>query len=162
MKYTVTPHRYQLCKLFHCGLSWLEDTVHPRSIKNGTTMAYYLSTATCRTHNNNNNTDPSMPTNYALPRGTVDLESKHLDTLISKRQVQGKTRKGFRFLGRDIHNYIWPRTLWWQSRYAIYVVNNDPPPIESLHSLLMATFLLILHLIIYTLGSDIKRKSSTN
>ena len=45
--------------------------------------------------NNNNNiehigvTGLNMPTNYALPQGTVDFESKYLDTLICKRQVQG-------------------------------------------------------------------------
>ena len=56
-----------------------------------------------------------MLTNYALPQGTIDLESKCLDVLISKRQIQGMMIiKGFRFLGRDIHKYIWLRTLCWK------------------------------------------------
>ena len=104
---------------------------------------------------------PSMPTNYALPQGTVDLESKCLDALISKRQVLGMTRKGYRFLGRDIHKYIWPRTLCWQSRHAISTVTNNPTPIESMHSLLMAILFLILHLSIVFLNSAINRKSLT-
>ena len=57
--------------------------------------------------NNANNNDitvhgPSMPTNYAQPRGSGGpLESTNLDSLISKRQVQGMTRKGIRSLGGD-------------------------------------------------------------
>ena len=47
-------------------------------------------------NNNNNKHDtipgPSMPTNYTLPRGTVNLESQCLNTLISKRQVHEEKR----------------------------------------------------------------------
>ena len=103
-----------------------------------------------------------MPLNCALPQGSGGpFESTSLDTLISKRQVQGATKKGFRFIGRDIHNYIWPRPLCWQSRYAIYAVTNDPTPIALMHPCSMVIILLILHLsICLFLGSGINRKSS--
>ena len=60
----------------------------------------------------------------------------------------------------DVHKHIPPHILCWQSRPATYVVTNDPMPIASLHLLSMATFLLILHLIIILLGSGIHQKSS--
>ena len=108
------------------------------------------------------NNCPRMPTNFALPRGSGGpFESTSLDSLISKRQVQGMTRKGIRSLGGDVHKYIPPRTLCWQSRHAIYAVTNDPKPIASLHSLLMVAFLLILRLNIFILGSSINQKLKT-
>ena len=69
-----------------------------------------------------------MPSNCALPQGTVDPESICLDALISKRQVQGMTKKATGS-SAETSKYIWPRTLWWQSRYAIYAVTSNPTPI---------------------------------
>ena len=63
-------------------------------------------------YDNDTNGGPSMPTNYALLRGSRGpFESTSLNSLISKRQVQGMTRKGIRSLGEDVHKYIPPRTL---------------------------------------------------
>ena len=72
------------------------------------------------------------------------------------------TRKGIRSLGGDVHKYIPPRTLCWQSRPAIFRINNNTPPITPLHSLSVATFILFLDLIVFTLSSGVIRKPSIN
>ena len=101
-----------------------------------------------------------MPSNCALPRGSGGpFESISLDSLISKRQVQGMTKKATGS-SAETSKYIWPRTLCWHSRHAIYAVTNDPTPITLMHPCSMATILLILHLSILFLGSGINRKSS--
>ena len=103
-----------------------------------------------------------MPSNCALPQDSVGpFGSLSLDSLMSKRKVQDMTWKGFRFLGRDIHKYIWIRPLCWQNRHAINMFINDSLPIALIYSLLIAILLLILHLSIFFLSSGINWKFST-
>ena len=102
-----------------------------------------------------------MPTNCALPRGRGGpFESTSLDALISKRHIQGTTIKKASGSLAETSKYIWPRTLCWQSRHAIYAVTNNPPPIALMHLCSMAIILLILHPSIFLSGSGINRESS--
>ena len=92
--------------------------------------------------NDNESTGPSMPTNCALPRGTVDhCEFICLDALISKRTVHGTTEKDSG--SWETCNKHSSGSLLWQGRPASYL------PLSPSHSYVsVAPILLFLLFVI--------------
>ena len=88
------------------------------------------------TKQNNNVTGPSMHTNCALPRGTVDqFEFICLDALVSKRTVQGTTKKDSGSWETCLKHPSGP--LLWQGRPPSYL------PLSPSHSSVSVALILL-------------------
>ena len=93
------------------------------------------------------------------PEAMVELLSLYAWIPLSLKGKSRARKKGFRFLGGDIHKYIPPCILCWQSRPTPSRITHNITPFASSHSLLVETFLLFLHLTFF-LGSGINWRTS--